>query len=159
MDKKKLNGLDAAAINEGRAERQQRKIMMIASIAIFVVIGILISGAFLDGVGFTSYYMEVDEVLALKPEEREGRTFRIAGDVDVESIQWDPVNMVLTMDVIKDDARISTWYHGIKPDNLENEDASVVVLGTFREDGVFEVTQLLVQCPSKYEAADVSEYK
>lgn len=158
MDEKKLNGLDSAVL-EGRAEKQQRKIMMVASIAIFIVLGFLIGGAFWGDTGFTAYYLEVDEVLAMAPEEREGRTFRIAGDVDVDTIQWDPVLMVLTMDVVKDDARISTQYHGIKPDNLENEDASVVVMGKFREDGVFEVSQLLVQCPSKYEAADVEEYR
>lgn len=161
MNDKKLSGLDAAAALEGSAEKRQRNIMLIASVAVFSVLAFLIGSDFIKdkGLSFTYYYLEVDEVLAMSPEELQDRVIRIAGDVDVDSIRWDPVNMILTMDVVKGDARISTWYHGIKPDNLENEDASVVVMGKFREDGVFEVKQLLVQCPSKYEAADVSEYK
>lgn len=157
MDDKKLTGFNAAAL-EGRAEKQQRKIMMVASVAIVVVLGVLIGGAFW-GDGITAYYLEVDEVLAKSPEERADRTFRVAGEVDVDTIHWDPVLMLLTMDVVKDDARITTEYHGVKPDNLENEDASVVITGKFRADGIFEVSQLLVQCPSKYEAADVTEYR
>lgn len=158
MDEKKLNGLDAAAY-EGRAEKQQRKIMMVASVAIVVVLGVLIGGAFLNDTGMTAYYLEVDEVMAKSAEERADRTFRIAGDVDADTIHWDPVLMLLKMDVVKDDARVTVEYHGVKPDNLRHEDASVVVMGKFREDGIFDVSQLLVQCPSKYEAADVTEYK
>lgn len=158
MDEKKFNGFDSAAL-EGRAEKQQRKMMMVASLAIAVVLGVLIAGAFRDDMGITQYYLEVDEVLAKSPEERADRTFRIAGEVDVDTIHWDPVLMLLTMDVVKNGARITTEYHGVKPDNLENEDASVVITGRFRSDGIFEVSQLLVQCPSKYEAADVAEYR
>lgn len=41
-------------------------------------------------------------------------------------------------------------YHGVKPANLEQAE-EVVVIGRF-SDGRFEADQLLVKCPSKYQA-------
>lgn len=41
-------------------------------------------------------------------------------------------------------------YHGVKPANLEQA-TEVVVIGRFNE-GKFEADQLLVKCPSKYQA-------
>ena len=41
-------------------------------------------------------------------------------------------------------------YHGVKPVNFEQA-TSVVAIGAYRE-GRFEADQLLVKCPSKYQA-------
>lgn len=41
-------------------------------------------------------------------------------------------------------------YHGVKPANLEQAE-EIVVIGRF-EGGTFEADQLLVKCPSKYQA-------
>jgi len=46
-------------------------------------------------------------------------------------------------------------YHGVKPANLEQAE-EIVVIGRYTQ-GIFEADQLLVKCPSKYQAegADV----
>jgi cytochrome c-type biogenesis protein CcmE len=46
-------------------------------------------------------------------------------------------------------------YHGVKPANLEQAE-EIVVIGRYAQ-GLFEAEQLLVKCPSKYQAegADV----
>lgn len=140
-------------LSNRQAERQQRKIALFAAIGVFAALVFLVGFTF---IGAMTYHLTVDEALALPLEERIGRTMRIAGDVVVESIQWDPVTMLLTMDVTHNGAVVSTEYVGVMPDNLTHPEAQVILLGSFRPDGVFEVVKLMVQCPSKYEAADVT---
>ncbi|OGB66045.1 MAG: hypothetical protein A2Y94_14715 [Caldithrix sp. RBG_13_44_9] len=44
-------------------------------------------------------------------------------------------------------------YHGVKPANLEQAE-EIVVIGRYTQ-GLFEAEQLLVKCPSKYQAEGV----
>jgi len=41
---------------------------------------------------------------------------------------------------------------GVKPDLLKNE-AQAIMSGRINENGVFEATELLLKCPSRYEEA------
>ncbi|NOX36014.1 MAG: cytochrome c maturation protein CcmE [Calditrichaeota bacterium] len=43
-------------------------------------------------------------------------------------------------------------YHGVKPSNFEQA-MEVVAIGAYR-NGVFEANQLLIKCPSKYQAEE-----
>ncbi len=43
-------------------------------------------------------------------------------------------------------------YVGVKPDLLKNE-AQAIMSGRINENGVFEATELLLKCPSRYEEA------
>ena len=48
-------------------------------------------------------------------------------------------------------------YHGVKPSNFEQA-KEVVAVGRY-QNGVFEAEQLLIKCPSKYEAETVEGVK
>lgn len=100
----------------------------------------------------TMYYLTVAEALERQDDLR-GRFVRIAGEVPGDTIDWNAHDFLLTFDVVQGDSRVSAVYRGVRPDNLI-DGANVVLEGTFGADGVFTVDRLLVQCVSKYEAAD-----
>ena len=47
--------------------------------------------------------------------------------------------------------RITIHYTGAKPDLLKHE-SQAIVSGSLDEDGVFQASELLLKCPSKYES-------
>lgn len=100
----------------------------------------------------TMYYLTVDEALARR-ESLEGRWVRIAGEVPGDTIRWDSRDFMLSFEVAENGQRVPAVYRGVRPDNLI-DGTNVVLEGTFNSAGVFEVDRLLVQCVSKYEAAD-----
>lgn len=142
-------------LSNRQAERQQRRLSLVAALGVLVALAIL--GGFTFR-GATMYLVTIDEALAMDLEERVGQTMRIAGDVVTESIVWNPESMLLRFDVTHNGEVGTVEYVGVMPDNLSHPEAQVILLGSFRADGVFEVTKLLVQCPSKYEAAHDAEY-
>jgi cytochrome c-type biogenesis protein CcmE len=46
---------------------------------------------------------------------------------------------------------VTVRYEGVVPDTFK-DDAEVIVTGTLGSDGVFQASDLLAKCPSKYEA-------
>jgi cytochrome c-type biogenesis protein CcmE len=46
---------------------------------------------------------------------------------------------------------VTVRYTGVVPDTFK-DDAEVIVTGTLGSDGVFQASDLLAKCPSKYEA-------
>lgn len=100
----------------------------------------------------TMYYLTVAEAVE-RGDSLQGRSVRIAGEVPGDSINWEAHNFRLAFDVVQDDYRVPAVYRGVRPDNLI-DGANVVLEGTFAPTGEFNVDRLLVQCVSKYEAAD-----
>ncbi|HEY8497349.1 MAG TPA: cytochrome c maturation protein CcmE [Limnochordales bacterium] len=100
----------------------------------------------------TMYYLTVEEAAARK-DSLQGRFIRIQGHVPGETIRWDSREFLLSFEVSNGQQRVPAVYRGVRPDNLL-DGSNVVLEGTFNASGVFEVDRLLVQCVSKYEAAD-----
>ena len=48
-------------------------------------------------------------------------------------------------------ARLQVRYNGVMPDLLKNE-AQAILTGAMGDDGVFNAEELLLKCPSRYEA-------
>lgn len=100
----------------------------------------------------TMYYLTVEEALA-RGQSAVGRFMRVSGQVVGESVQWDPALFRLSFEVEHNGYTLPAVYYGVKPDNLM--DGAVVILeGSLQKEGYFQVERLLVQCTSKYEAAD-----
>lgn len=87
------------------------------------------------------------------------RTFREArggGYVQVNGTLADPATTSTQGGVLRFDLRdpagevLAVAYPGVKPANFEMA-TSVVAIGQYK-NGVFEADQLLVKCPSKYQA-------
>jgi cytochrome c-type biogenesis protein CcmE len=120
------------------------------------------------------YYMTVDEMLERRTEFS-GRTLRLSGAVDGESITYDSQTLTLSFsmanlpgdldeieksgglakalyDALRDPtaARVNVVYNGAKPDLLRHE-AQAIVTGEISEDGIFYADELLLKCPTRYE--------
>ncbi len=119
------------------------------------------------------YYLTLDEMLA-QAEHLRGKTLRISGAVDGDSIAYDPQSQTLrfTLAGIPGDmedinrsgglaavlkhalsdpaaARVVVLYQGAPPDLLRHE-AQAIVTGRLGEDGVFYADDLLLKCPTRY---------
>jgi cytochrome c-type biogenesis protein CcmE len=127
----------------------------------FTLIGLGLAGTmiFMLVVGTRSssgfaYYVTVAEYN--KNGEPHGQ-FRVNGKVEQGSIERLSSGRQVRFNIIDPDgqAKLPVDFTGIIPDTFVDK-ADVVVMGHRRQDGVFEATDLLAKCPSKYEAADGS---
>lgn len=135
-----------------RSLRRKRKI----SLALAVVAGAIVYLIATAVSQTTMYYLTVGEALA-RQDRLVGQWMRVSGQVPGDSIEWDPALFRLSFRVEADGHSLPAVYYGVRPDSLI--DGSTVILeGSFHEDGYFDVQRLLVQCVSKYEAVDDYDY-
>ncbi len=95
------------------------------------------------------YYMTPTEVLA-KGNAVYGQGVRVSGRIQDGSINWDPKALELSFVIIDSESNIPVHYHGVVPDTFKYG-VEVVVEGKLVNDKLFEATELLAKCPSKYE--------
>ncbi len=123
----------------------------------------------------SQYFMTVEEIQS-RAAELEGKSLRLSGAVIGESIQYDAEKLQLSFDIVQIPGdhkvikamggmakvlaeaaadpslpKISVYYEGVRPDLLQHE-AQAIVTGKLGADGVFQASELLLKCPSKYEA-------
>ncbi len=101
--------------------------------------------------GSATYYLTVSEVQARAPA-LEGRAVRVHGTVADGSVRWDLESFQLSFEVAEGESRLPVRYRGARPDGLE-AGRQVVVEGRLQPDGTLAATQVMVQCPSRYEPA------
>lgn len=139
--------------------------------ALIVVAGIILAITSLRG--NAQYYLTIDELLA--DPASVGQTVRISGVVLGDTIQYDPSGDTLTFVVASipsDNAtiekmgglaaalhqaatdpnakRLNVVYYGSRPDLLKDE-AQAIMTGTLNANGVFNASELLLKCPTRYE--------
>lgn len=124
--------------------------------------------------GNAQYYLTVEELASGKGVNNPN--VRVSGVVLGDTIQYDPQTLDLTFTIahIPGDnreieaggglanvlhnasldpqaARLQVRYNGVMPDLLKNE-AQAILTGAMGDDGVFNAEELLLKCPSRYEA-------
>jgi len=106
----------------------------------------------------THYYRTPSEFLA-RSHDYVNSMVRVNGKVVQGSIRRTPVsaqNSLPVLDFVLGDSLNNTvpvHYVGTTVPDAFKEGADVVVEGIYTSEGVLEAKQLLVKCPSKYEAA------
>jgi cytochrome c-type biogenesis protein CcmE len=122
-------------------------------IGLGIVLSVLGTLIFVGMSSATAFYMTVDEV-AEKKSEAIDKPLKMSGNIVGESIQWDPDRILLTFELEGESGeRIPVTYEGIKPDTL-NDGWEAIVDGRLTPEGTFVASDLLVKCPSKYEALE-----
>lgn len=119
---------------------------------VVLAVAYLMSSAF--SAGFV-YYLTVEELLARAPEVT-GRFARVAGFVAPGSVDWQPSGLSLRFTLQAREQggpAVPVVYRGPRPDLLADR-VEVIVEGRLDPSGVLVARQLLVKCPSKYEAAE-----
>jgi cytochrome c-type biogenesis protein CcmE len=114
-----------------------------------MVIVLAIAYLIYTGIQSTSaYVLTVDELLARN--DMVGRTVRVSGWVDANTIDFNNKDLILDFEIFSDTgARIPIVFNGPKPDQMR-EGAEAIIEGKF--DGTaFNAQTLLLKCPSRYE--------
>jgi cytochrome c-type biogenesis protein CcmE len=104
------------------------------------------------GFGVTAFKNSLTPYISFAEAKRSGANSQVNGTLaDPASVRYDAEKSELAF-ALRDDKNevMPVVYHGVKPANFEQA-TSVVAIGQFK-DGRFEAEQLLVKCPSKYQA-------
>jgi cytochrome c-type biogenesis protein CcmE len=129
-----------------------KKIKLISGLGVILLL-VAIGFSALDA--FASPYKTVSDVV-LSPGDYTGRQVQVEGDVIRESIVWEAPVLTFTMtDGINE---LDVRYEGVLPGSFpvggvgDESKIDVVSIGSMTLAGKFEAGQILVKCPSKYEA-------
>ena|SRR5688572_778101 len=102
--------------------------------------------------GVTAFQRSLTPYISFAEARRAGSSVQVNGVLaDPARVRYDVEKSELVF-ALKDDKSeiMEVVYHGMKPANFEQA-TSVVAIGTYA-DGRFAADQLLVKCPSKYQA-------
>ncbi len=146
----------------------------------FIVAGLLVVAAvvylIVSSTGTTAqYFLTVDELSAMGTDALD-RNITISGAVLGDSIVYDPMGPQVTFTIAHvpgdpkeveaqgglaqvlhnatldpNRATIEVVYDSVKPDLLQNE-AQAIVRGRLGDDGRFWADEVLLKCPTRYEA-------
>jgi len=104
----------------------------------------------------STYYLTIEEFV-LQKEALANEGVRVAGRVQVGSVQWNPKDLRLNfvLGPFKDDsgnqtAGVPVSYQGILPDMFA-EGRDVIVEGRYDAGNTLAAKTLMTSCPSKYE--------
>ncbi|MCL6454392.1 MAG: cytochrome c maturation protein CcmE [Alicyclobacillus sp.] len=135
-----------------KATRVNTRWRLVAALVVVVcVIGLLVRTAITHA---STYYVTVAQYLEESPQDQARQT-TISGEIIGSSVQWNPQTRLLRFDIEDKTGgpRVHVTYQGDKPDDFSNN-WPVVVTGRRQPTGDFLATNLLIKCPSKYEAAN-----
>jgi cytochrome c-type biogenesis protein CcmE len=124
----------------------------------FIAAGLVIVAAmaFLAVSGFQAnsmYYLTVPELKAQAQADGAafyGKMVRVSGPLHKESIDWNAKTLTLKFHINEGNEMFPVVFVGPIPDTMENGE-TVVVEGKYTPAGVFNASNILVKCPSKYE--------
>ncbi len=132
--------------------------LVVAGVAVVSVV------AYLMFTGLTQhsvYFLEVSELLK-NPTTYDNKNARLSGDVIQESVvKGGALNAKALRFAISDEEGSSVFveYSGVVPDAFYDENAVVILEGTFKaETTTFYAETLMAKCPSKYEGEDPAEH-
>ena len=78
---------------------------------------------------------------------------QVHGTIDQASAKYDPNEGILRFNLLDGKGKtMPVTYRGVKPGNFEQA-TSLVAIGTY-QNGAFQADQILVKCPSKYQALE-----
>ena len=148
-----------------KPKRSERVKFISAGVIILVaVLYLLISGT-LQG---ARYFITVDEVVS--DAAYLGRTVRISGAVAGETIEYDSEKAIIRFEIVNIPSEYDDLATALRealldpaatrlriivkdaaiPDLLQHE-AQAILTGELRRDGVFQASELLLKCPSRFE--------
>jgi len=113
-------------------------------VGILVIVGFIAFAAINLSKSLTPY-------VSLDDAKKSTKVVQVKGQRVVGSEHFDVEKKVFTFSMADDKGeQFKVIYNGVKPANLEQAE-EIVVIGRYIE-GQFEADQLLVKCPSKYQA-------
>ena len=106
--------------------------------------------AFMSFQGAAVYYVTVDELLAGRPQT--GETVRVSGKLVPDSFRRESQGTLARFTLAGGGSTLPATYDGIVPELFFDEQSDIVLEGRYDAGGVFQAKQVIVKCPSKYQA-------
>lgn len=125
------------------------KFVVGAAVIVAAVAYLLLSATQSAGV----YYLTIAEA---QTGASGGGQVRVTGKVVAGSIQYEAKTMQAHFSIGDGPDTLPVEYKGVLPDAFVNN-ADVIVEGRYTNGQPFQAQQILTKCPSKYEAADVTQ--
>ena len=123
-----------------------KKRYLIGGLILVLAVGYLLYLSFGSSV---SYYVNVSEFFD-KGTELHNTSLRVAGRIADSPIDWDAEELELRFAITEGGDTMAVVYQGAKPSGFK-EGSNIVVEGKYHSDGIFQASQLIMKCPSKYE--------
>ncbi|MDQ0188393.1 cytochrome c maturation protein CcmE [Alicyclobacillus cycloheptanicus] len=128
--------------------------LLIALCVVLAILGVLIKTAITHA---STYYVTVSQ-LYNEGSQAVGQQTTVSGNIVGASVNYNPQAELLRFSV-RDGSNgrpLPVVFHGAEPDDFSNN-WPVVVTGTLKSNGVFQASQLLIKCPSKYQAGNSTQ--
>lgn len=126
--------------------------MTIAVLLIVGALGLLITSGLKNNTGS---YLSIKEALSVQKSSA-GQYIQMQGNLVKGSTTWDPAKVMLGFELTDGKNKIRIAYNGVKPDNFDSG-YPIIVEGRFNNNMQFVAENVLVKCPSKYEAAPAKQ--
>ena len=117
-----------------------------------ILLGAVIYLLYLSFGDAVSYYVTVSEFYD-REAELQDINIRIAGKVLESPIDWDAEGLVLKFTITEGGKNMPVMYQGVQPNGFK-AGSSILVEGKYDSEGIFRASQLILKCPSKYEALE-----
>ena len=127
-----------------RRSGKQTKFLAGGAVVVIVIAYLIFSSM----QGATAPYLTVGEAKAVAQSQR---LVRVSGIVMGDTIEWDAHNVILKFSLSDGTGSLPVVYKGLRPDMLL-DGATATAEGKMGTDGMFQASQILLKCPSKYEA-------
>ena len=144
---------DPATENDGGHGHRTRFVVL--GLVVALSVGYMIYAAF---PGNALYFLTVSEFMA-RDSVQDGRTVRVAGKlVDGSFLRQE--NSTLASFSLTDKeggpagGQLAASYVGVLPDLFFNPHSEVILEGSYGPGQVFQVNNVLVKCPSKYQSLE-----
>ena len=123
-------------------------LILLSIVAVVGVFSFLLMSSFGESM---VYYKTVDE-FTNESKALEGKTVRLSGLLVPNSLRQKEGTQDFLFDLTKAGKTIRVSYTGMLPDSFDSG-RDIIAQGNLAEnDSVFEATEILTKCPSKYEA-------
>ena len=151
--------------NLEKTKRSERYKFLIGGVLILLAVLYLLVSGTLQG---ARYFITVDDVV--KDGAYLGKTVRISGAVDGETIEYDSENAIIRFEIVNIPSEFDDLASALRaaladneatrlrilvedeamPDLLQHE-AQAILTGALGADGIFHASELLLKCPSRFE--------
>ena len=142
-------------VAEEEASSQSHRLrFIILAVVVAVAVGFMVYVAFPNN---TQYFLTVGEFV-VGEEYQDGQTVRVSGKLVEESFSRPGDSTVSYFQLADKDGasghHLDASYVGVMPDLFFNPHSEIILEGRYTPEQVFEAEQILVKCPSKYQALE-----
>ena len=135
-------------VSEGGILSSNRGKLLIALVVLIGAFGYL---GFIAFQSATVYYYTVGELQDLGPTP-DGRMVRVNGKLVEDSFERIDTSTLARFSLTDGSDTLSAAHDGILPNLFFNEHSEIILEGSYGQDGVFQSHNVIVKCPSKYQA-------